>query len=427
MTKLVLEEGGKRREFRLGAGLLTVGSGEGARLRLESSQVADVHLEIDIREDGVTVRPRPGVLPPKVSGMPKTEPFEVEPGRPITVGDVRFWVEREEDAGAGPAVRKSSARKVQRRQARKRGAPTWLIISGTLVVVVVAFLFVKKAFEGQAELGAGSVLATLNAVEEHVEHGNLEIAERKLDGIPAAQALGEADAARVARLRTAIEEARGELALDSENLRGTKWFERMLERYEKKWLGGNPQPHKVRLFLERAEEFKQRWPKHPRMEWLLRHERRFEGAVDLDAPLTDDDVDWQLKYLIDQETRNYAAALELIETYMRTATEGELVEASDLRDEILAGRPEYHRARMEQAREEYEVKEDAAKAVWCLVHLVLWIDEDEMAQEAADTLVRIPDLDAHLRGYRREYPERFDALLEHPTIRAYARDKDLNP
>ena len=52
MVRLIVEEQGARRAFRLGEGTLKVGSGAAAQLRLQSGDVADVHAEIDWK-DGV--------------------------------------------------------------------------------------------------------------------------------------------------------------------------------------------------------------------------------------------------------------------------------------------------------------------------------------------------------------------------------------
>ena len=62
-----------------------------------------------------------------------------------------------------------------------------------------------------------------------------------------------------------------------------------------------------------------------------------------------------------------------------------------------------------------------------MLHSVIWLGDDEMADEAAQFLVKIPDLDQHLLGYREEYPDRFRAVLEHPLVAAYARDNGIAP
>ena len=46
MARLILDDGGKRRAFKLNPGRMTIGSGEGATLRLDSGDVAEVHAEL---------------------------------------------------------------------------------------------------------------------------------------------------------------------------------------------------------------------------------------------------------------------------------------------------------------------------------------------------------------------------------------------
>ena len=43
MSKLIVEEAGQRRQFKIGEGILSVGSGAEARLKLVSPDIADTH------------------------------------------------------------------------------------------------------------------------------------------------------------------------------------------------------------------------------------------------------------------------------------------------------------------------------------------------------------------------------------------------
>jgi len=70
VTRLIVEEGGARRGFKVGDGVLTVGAGAEAGLRLQSADVADVHAELGVEDGRVTLRPCPGVVPPTVGGVP---------------------------------------------------------------------------------------------------------------------------------------------------------------------------------------------------------------------------------------------------------------------------------------------------------------------------------------------------------------------
>ena len=69
MTRLIVEDGGKRRAFKVGDGTLTIGSGGGASLRLSDPAAAEVHAELLLREGRATLRLKPGVLPPRVAAV----------------------------------------------------------------------------------------------------------------------------------------------------------------------------------------------------------------------------------------------------------------------------------------------------------------------------------------------------------------------
>ncbi|HVS17659.1 MAG TPA: hypothetical protein VMT18_03580, partial [Planctomycetota bacterium] len=70
MTRLIVDDGGQRRAFKVQDGRLTVGAGPDATLRLQTGEVADLHLDLEVEGGRVTLRPRPGVTPPRVNGVP---------------------------------------------------------------------------------------------------------------------------------------------------------------------------------------------------------------------------------------------------------------------------------------------------------------------------------------------------------------------
>lgn len=73
MAKLIVEEAGAQRAFRLGDGVVTIGSGEGARLKLSSADVAEVHAEIELTGGTIRLRPKPGVTPPQRRGRSRLQ------------------------------------------------------------------------------------------------------------------------------------------------------------------------------------------------------------------------------------------------------------------------------------------------------------------------------------------------------------------
>lgn len=447
MTRLIVEEGGVQRAFRLGDGVLTVGSGPDAKLRLKSTDVAEIHLELRIQDGVVRARPRPGVLPPRVDGTSLEEGGVLAPGQVVEVGSARLWIDGGGEAAPRPAAARAAtpaatpaaapARKsrapaagarpagqrslVQRTKPRiQRGIPTWLVIVlflGAAGVAIGSYAYVTKV---QGKMTAAPVSARIAASREHLAAGNLDEAEHRLDLISAERTITPAERDEIAAIRDEIAERRAQADVDVDNLVGSKYFDVMLQKYESKYLAGEPQPSRVRLFLKRCKEFRERWPDHPKMGWVERQELRFKGFIDLSAPPTWEDVDWEIHYLTGGAPRNYKAAFEMLNEFMRRSSPEERAKAQELWDELVAERVEYHKDKLYQAEYEYNDKKDAAKAVWWLLHAVIWIGDEDMADEAAAFLVKIPDLDVHLRGYEKEYPERYAAVLQHPLVHEYA-------
>ena len=119
MTRLIVEDGGRRRAFRLGDGKLTVGSSEKAKLRLASDGVADIHVELEVTEGVITLVCKPGVLPPKLAGRPLAGRVKLKHGVPVAIGGATIQAEYPEaEAAPQPVVQP-----VQRSAAGARGSP----------------------------------------------------------------------------------------------------------------------------------------------------------------------------------------------------------------------------------------------------------------------------------------------------------------
>lgn len=427
MTKIVLEAAGRRREFQLGGGTLSVGSGEEARLRLRTPELAEVHFDLQVTEGRVSVRPRPGVVAPKLAGLPRAEPFDLEPGQVLSVGKLKFWIESDLEEEAAAPVRSSTGAPRRRRggAARRtvstqRGLPTGALLAIVAVLLGLGYVVVNRIVAKEAAAGP-PVAATLTAVRDHLLHGKLDLAETKLDSIEVSDAT-TAQNEELRTLRADLAARRRERALDSDNLRGNTWFENHLEHYEKRWLSGDPPVARVRLFLERCAEFRRRWPQHSELDWVERQERRFRGHVDLSRPGTWEDLEWALFFWVEQPTRNYAEAFERLDAFIARADGEGLVAATEKRTALLAEREAYHKEKMEEARREYEENDNGSQAVWWLLHGVIWMGDEEMADQAARTLARIPDAVNHLLGYRSQHPDRLEQALKHPRLADLAEE-----
>jgi hypothetical protein len=233
--------------------------------------------------------------------------------------------------------------------------------------------------------------------------------------------------ARKEALEASIQAGQAEIDLHLENESGTRYLDTLLKKYEGLYLQGTPEPAKVRLFLKRCRTFRERWPRHPEMDWVQRQEARFGGYVDMNAPMTWADVSWEVKDLTDGMPRNYVTALGLIDELLSRISGEEATKAKNLRDELVKGRPEYATDRLYQARYEYEKKEDPPKAVWWLVHNIAWLGDEALANESARFLVKMPDLAGHLLGYKQYYPERYAAVMKNAVVSSWAKEAGFAP
>ena len=437
--KLILEDGGERRAFRLGDGVVTVGSGAEARIRVQAADVAEIHFELEVSGDSAVLRPRPGVLPPTLDGAPVSAAKEFGSGHVLHCGSVRFWIQEAEGAPAPPAPAAAPAARprpaptvhrrrsvVQRTQPRvRKGLPGWAISAIVVGVAGVGVLAFKAAFESQAEEGASTVQALIDAAEAQVETGNFDIARDKLAAIPEARGITAAERTRITALEEKIAARERSAELVSAHQVGNRFLEVMLRKYEARYLTGEPEPSKVRLFLMRCQEFRERWPEHPEMDWVDRQQGRFAGTIDLSAPPTWEDVEWEVADLTRTAPRNYVAAFALLDEIIVRGDPRELRLARKLLLQLEEERVEYHEDKLEQARYEWETKDSPSKSVWWLLHAIIWIGDEDMANEAADFLLKVPRLTEHLRGYEVKYPEKYEAVLQHPRVAAYARENGL--
>lgn len=448
MTHLIVEEGGQRRAFKIGDGVLTLGTGDEARLKVTASDVAQIHAEIVISGGQVVLRSRPGVVPPTVGGQTIQGDAPLAPGVVATIGSVRLWLEGDQAPpaaapAAAPAVQvtqqdrqvrreqaiaqagsRGSRNVVQRTRPRvERGLPggviVLLILGGVIVVLFAGWKMFKA---GAGDTGEVAINATLRAVELHIVEGSFDLAGQKLDSLSGE--LSQGQRTKQEELRDAIAERLDQMVIDAKNRVGTNYKNSKLQKYESIYLQGSPDKPKARVFLQRCRYFKQTWPDHPDREWVERQERRFRGFVNLSDPPTFEDVSWEVECLTRTSPREYKAAFEVIDSFIADAEGGALLSAKELHVQMLSDRSEYHIDRMQQARYEYE-KEAVGQAVAWLVYAITMMGDQAMEDEAAGFLVKIPEVDQHLRGWRSKYPERFEVMLENDIVAEYVERVDL--
>lgn len=440
MSKLIVEENGERRVFKLSRGILTIGSGAEARLRLASLDVAEIHLELELSETGILVRPRPGVTPAQVSGVAISHEKSLGFGRVIQIGSARVWVEAEGvPAGSGPDVGRPGKRVLKPKTAPvsrsvvkrgrprvEHGAPVWLITGGIITAVAVGLIVLKVMFDKSVTHEVAGLTATIAAIRNHIQLSQLDVAEEKV-----VWAMERASATE----RRALEALQGEIDASKRRSHlvvahhtGSKWMKTYLENYEDRYLAGEPESYKIRLFVKRLYEFKRRWPEHPRIGWVERELRRLEGTVDLVSAPTWEDVEWEVRFLVAGKPRSYASAFALLEEILpRLESDEEIVALRMRKEELVPERAEYHKDRLRQAEYEYKENEDPAMAVWWLVNSILELGDPGMADEAAEILVKFPNAAGLLLGYQESYPDMFEGLLKNDVVKAWAEKAGFSP
>lgn len=460
MVKLLLQESGTVRAFRLGDGVVSVGSGEAASLRVQSGDVAELHFEIEVRGESASVRPMPGVLPLSIDGEPCSAEASLGLRTAVQVGGLVLWIDSDDStstvsplqrikpkgaSGKGPSNAKghfppvakgprenpkANYRGKQRvvesqRRTVKRGLPNAVLVGGPLLVVVIAFLVFSKGVKDSNKSAIRSVSAMLDVVEQKLKSSSINDAERELARVLPSYERTKEDEARIldieGRLKLALQEEREAQA----NLAGSKFLDVYLKRYEKDKLKGDPTPARIRLFLKRTQEFRRRWPKHQQMAWVDRMEQRFEGTVDIHQPPSLDDITWEIKFIDIGENRNYKLAFELIEDLATRIGEDEKDKLERLRLRVIAARDEHFRERMEKVDSVLRNYDSVVKPVNWLLHLVLWSNDEGLSEKAAYKLISLEGADACLRGYEAPYPELYNEILAHPVVRDYARKQGI--
>jgi hypothetical protein len=285
-------------------------------------------------------------------------------------------------------------------------------------------VFQKSSEQASSVEGLGAT-ATLNMAKERMEAGMYDQAAERLNRLGEGAQLTPAERDRLASLRAELVSLRERRQVLAHNMQGNRYFESRLQTYERTWLQGDPDHPKIRMFLIRCRDFRQRWPEHEGVAWIERQERRFQGVVDLDDPPTFTDITWEVKSLTGGKPKEYGEALDALADFLETAEGEDLAQAQDLQAQVVQERADYHLDRMKQARYELEEKGDDGESVRILVEDMLLMGDLDMENEAAGYLVRLPKAEAYLRGYERTDPETFDLVMQNAIVRAFAEKKGI--
>ena len=460
MVKLLLQESGTVRAFKLGDGVLRIGTGEQASLRVESREVAELHFELEVSGERATVRPMAGVTPPKVNGEVQAAESSIGFREPVQVGGVTLWIDADDSSsttapivaakpsataipGAGgkgpsnikghfPPVAKGPKKGTKanyrgtkrvvesQRKTIKRGLPNGVLIGGPLIIVVIAFMLFRKGVEDSNKQGIYSVSEMLDVVEKKLNTMSIRDAEAELTRIKPEMERSEDDEARIAAIQQRMLSMKAEAFEIQANLAGTKFLDTYLRRYEQSHLKGDPSHARIRMFMMRIKEFRERWPTHAGMEWIDRVSKRFESSVDLSQAPSFDDVVWEIKFIDVGENRNFKKAFALIAGLYSQTAEGDQGKIDRLKARVVQARDEHYQGRFDKVEDVLKFYDSVTKPVFWLLHLVLWCGDEGMAEKAAYRLISLGGADACLRGYEEHRPDLFMQIMEHPVIHEYA-------
>jgi len=295
-----------------------------------------------------------------------------------------------------------------------------LIIGGLLVAIAIG------AWAFMSGVNAPNSATTMIAAAEKAYAqgmGSTDI-EKKLRSAEADPSMSAEESLQIKDLRARLKVREAEVALAAHNLVGTTYLQKKLKNYADKYLTGTPDKSKARVFLQRCQVFKQRWPEHPEMDWVERQERRFAGFVNLTDPPSFADVTWEAEALTYSKPRDYTLAFRALDKFAASATGADKTLVANLKKTMEADRAEYHMDRMLQAKFELEENKDEAAAMQWLVWGVIGMGDQAMSDEAAEYLLKMPNADAYLRGYRTNQPLVFERMLEYPSLKAHIQSLD---
>ena len=440
MAKLIVEAGGSTRRFKLGDGTLTLGSGEGATLTLASEELAEVHAEIEVSGDSVVLRTRKGTMPPKVRGVSAKGDVALKPGVKVSLGDVTLSLEGSSSpatpkrpgaagaAGVGSGSGSGTRARVERRRPVVHGQslPSWLVVVIILAVVGVGFLIFRSSAEGLDE-EAFSPVASETRLQERLGEADFRSGRIEIDKIK--RHLNELDPtwhAKFKRFEEQVVELETEAALLAKNSKGDVYFSKQLEKYLDKYLEVPNRPA-ARVFIKRVTRFQKEYPRHPRLEWCSRMKERWRNTAALNEPPSYEDVAFEVDTMTWAMPRDYKTAFALIDDFLAGATGSDRAMALALRAEHEGHRREYFEDRMLQAKHEYghDSAEQKGSAVRWLTELIIKIGDDDMANQAATILVKIPGVDGPIRGFYNGERPTYDALMENAIMRRFIEGSNV--
>ncbi len=438
MVRLIVVDSGGRRAFQVSDGRLSVGSGSEAKLKLDAAGVAVLHADIEVRDGRATLQPRPGVAAPQLFGRAVGAALVLQHGVPVEIGSATLAVEYA-DAPATPVSESFAARSAgaQVEPGAERAGPAplsrdavlpiwaWIAIGIPLLCVAAWFAMNLMFGEKARQIGAAAADVAYRAASLSFEQGQYSEASEQLDRMQADVAPDSPLAARVARLRKDIAE---QTARSAEQIRnasaGRQYFDSQLEGFAERYMKGEVASPQARVFMKRARHFREQWPTHPQLEWVAREEARVAAAIDLCAPQSFADLQFEVESLTWSEPRNFREALVVVRAFEAAAQGRDLEAARGLHGELERKRAEWFDQRIEAASLQTERKE-TGESIAILLSILRFAGDVSMEDDAAQRLLRLDDQGSWLAICRRNDPAEFESIAQNRVIAAFLAARKL--
>jgi len=455
MPKLIVQDGEKKRAFRLSKGRLTIGSAATNKLVLESSGTAEQHAVLVVKDDGVVI----DALAPleidgrKVSGNGLAVPIgstlrlggavlsvaadagdapaatsaaAVPAAKPAAAGTARAAAGARSAAPAAKAGAKKATEpepaieRKSRRAAAKDAKPKWMMptIVGIGLVLLAFAISLMKGGNEEGLINQG--LASLSS-------GDLQHARSMLDQVDPND-LKPKVLESYNQLKTTLENAENEAAVGPVRGMALKWMEQHLTGYRSKFLSAEvlakaspfTPDAKKRLWLSRFDEFARRYPDHASPEWaknsawatahaeMMAARQEFMAVADTSRAPTDADIEWALFYYTDpgaKQNRRFDLARAELERYASGGGSATMLQTHRATLEERA--VNYANAQIELARKFYdnagkqggEINDDYLKSASYLIEIAMVVGVPEKTQQALDMLAQFPNIDRIMLSY----------------------------
>lgn len=432
--RLIVEDSGFRRSFVVTQGLLSIGAGVNAQLKLTGPLIADEHGELDVGPDGALLRVQPGAQLPMIAGKPQRGDVRIPPETPFVLGSATLMLHYERAPELEPppppppppklsdaerqAHRRKSAAIVQR--TKTRGLGTWIALFVMFASAAgSAYLIFGKQDKRKAQV-ADRGEARLAQARQHRDHAQWELLEVDLAALPK-EFVAEPDvAAEVAALRAELSKGRQLLnAVRVDEEAGT-WLKNHVESFAPYYLVDPIDPSAPRAYVRRLNQFLQHWPTHPKAAWVLEERKKYEAQVDVGRAATWAETRFDVRVLTRQPAcPEYAEAFAVLAEFAKRASDDERIDLELFADQLKSERLGWALARLEQAKRDQEIGQLSAAFEW-LVNIVTYCGDDALAKVAATRMLDFPDLNSRLLGYEQYRPLTWARLLEQPDLATWA-------